>query len=346
MIEVQIHPADIRRKVRYLFLGERAVVAGLIAGALLLAFVLASMAAAPSVMRRTYHSAYLKSMQQEQAVQLSRLRQHVAQMNALERNLDEQRIQIEKLATVYGLQDVAVGKGGSSIAPVSDRSAGMEELILARQREQQLTAAIERLEGNLERLAAHEQENAELVRHTPAILPVPQDHFVLTSPFGSRISPFTRSRDFHRGLDLAAPTGTPIVATADGEVTFAGRYPMSRSVAWWRFGNVVVINHANRFVTIYAHCDEVKVRSGQKVRQGDLIATVGSTGWSTNSHLHYEVRTDLLSPGELRPIDPRIYILNYRWSDEEALLIRSRSSASDDQDFDPLPTAFTGRRRV
>jgi murein DD-endopeptidase MepM/ murein hydrolase activator NlpD len=346
MIEIQIHPADIRRKVRYLFLGERAVVTGLIVGALILMFLLLSMAAAPSVMRRTYRSAYLKSMQQEQAVQLARLRQHIAQMNALERSLDEQRVRIDKLTTVYGLQDVPFGKGGISLSPPSGTNSAMEELVLARQREHQLADAIRLLDGNLELLAAHEEANAELVRHTPAILPLPENHFVLTSPFGSRISPFTRSRDFHRGLDLAAPTGTPISATADGEVTFAGRYPMSRSVAWWRYGNVVVINHADRFVTIYAHCDEVKVRSGQKVRQGDLIATVGSTGWSTNSHLHYEVRTDLRSPGELRPIDPRIYILNYRWSDEEALLIRSRSSASDDQDFDPLPTAFTGRRRV
>ena len=120
---------------------------------------------------------------------------------------------------------------------------------------------------------------------------------------------------------------------------------MSQNVAWWRFGNVVVINHADRFITIYAHCDTVNVQQGQRVSQGDLIATVGSTGWSTNSHLHYEVRSDLERPGQFDPVDPRIYILDYQWSDEEALLIRSRTS-KDYKNFDPLPVAFIGKRGV
>ena len=117
--------------------------------------------------------------------------------------------------------------------------------------------------------------------------------FVLTSPFGVRISPFTRAADFHKGLDLSAPTGTPVYASADGIVSFAGRFPIRQSVNWWRFGNVVVINHSDRFITIYGHCDTVKVHRGQEVKQGQVVATVGSTGWSTNSHLHYEVRSDL-----------------------------------------------------
>jgi murein DD-endopeptidase MepM/ murein hydrolase activator NlpD len=200
-----------------------------------------------------------------------------------------------------------------------------------------------RLEEQLDLLARYEAANAEMVRHTPSILPIPADTFVLTSPFGNRVSPFTRATDFHKGLDLSAPTGTPIFATADGVVTFSGRYPISQSVAWWRFGNVVVVNHANRFITIYAHCDEVRVRSGQQVRQGDVIATVGSTGWSTNSHLHYEVRSDLEQPGEYAPVDPRIYILNHQWSNDAVLLMKARTS-KDYKDFDPLPSAFMGLR--
>jgi murein DD-endopeptidase MepM/ murein hydrolase activator NlpD len=78
----------------------------------------------------------------------------------------------------------------------------------------------------------------------------------------------------------------------------------------------VVINHADRFITIYGHCDTVNVRPGQQVKQGDVVATVGSTGWSTNSHLHYEVRSDLETRGTYAPIDPRIYILNYEWNNE------------------------------
>jgi murein DD-endopeptidase MepM/ murein hydrolase activator NlpD len=113
-------------------------------------------------------------------------------------------------------------------------------------------------------------------------------------------------------------------------------------VNWWRFGNVVVVNHSDRFVTIYGHCDTIKVKRGQEVKQGQVVATVGSTGWSTNSHLHYEVRSDLEQPGTYVPIDPRIYILNYQWSNEANLLMRSRT-AKDYKDFDPLPPAFVSK---
>ena len=208
-----------------------------------------------------------------------------------------------------------------------------------------LKAAMKRLQEQLDLLAQYEAANTELVRHTPSILPVPADTFVLTSPFGVRISPFTRASDFHKGLDLSAPTGTPIYATGDGVVSFAGRYPLRDNVSWWRFGNVVVVNHSDRFITIYGHCDTVKVTPGQQVKQGDVVATVGSTGWSTNSHLHYEVRSDLEQPGTYIPIDPRIYILNYQWNNEATLLMKARTS-KDYRDFDPLPPAFVGKRRV
>ncbi len=200
---------------------------------------------------------------------------------------------------------------------------------------------MDRLQQQLDLLTRYEAANAEIVRHTPSILPLPSDQFVLTSPFGNRVSPFTRASDFHKGLDLSAPTGTPVYAAADGVVTFAGRYPISQSVAWWRFGNVVTIRHAERFITIYAHCDTVAVRSGQSVKQGDVIATVGSTGWSTNSHLHYEVRSDLEKPGTYAPVDPRIYILDHQWSNEALLLMRARTTR-DYRNFDPLPSAFVG----
>ena len=87
------------------------------------------------------------------------------------------------------------------------------------------------------------------------------------------------------------------------------------------------------------------VQRGDRVRQGQTIATVGSTGWSTNAHLHYEVRSDLENPGIYTPIDPRIYILNHQWNNEASLLIQARAS-KDYKDFDPLPSAFIGRRRV
>ncbi|HEX7154021.1 MAG TPA: M23 family metallopeptidase [Thermoanaerobaculia bacterium] len=340
MIEIQIHPSDIRRRVRYFFFDRRRVVVGIILLSLLLAGIIGSMAAAPTVIRRVYKTNYLNTMRQERDIQKERLRENVVQMGSLERSLEEHRIRVEKLIAVYGL-DRTLGQGGFSTPDRASADMTTGQLDDARRREFSLKNAMRRLQAQLDLLAQYEEANAEIVRHTPSILPVPPDQFVLTSPFGNRVSPFTRSTDFHKGLDLSAPTGTAIFAAADGVVTFAGRYPISQSVAWWRFGNVVVINHAERFITIYAHCDSVKVQSGQRVRAGEIVATVGSTGWSTNSHLHYEIRSDLESPGTYVPVDPRIYILNYQWNNEASLLMRARTS-KDYKNFDPLPTAFVG----
>jgi murein DD-endopeptidase MepM/ murein hydrolase activator NlpD len=343
MIEIQIHPSDIRRKVRYFFLDRRRVVVGIVLLTIVLASLIGSMTAAPTVIRRLYKNNYLSSMKEEREIQRERLRENVVQMSSLDRSLETQRIRVEKLLTVYGL-DRSLGQGGFSTRPVR-ASASEEFLGDARLREISLKNAMQRLQEQLNLLSDYERANAEIVRHTPSILPVPSDQFVLTSPFGNRMSPFTRASDFHKGLDLSAPRGTPIFAAADGVVTFAGRYPLKQSVNWWRFGNVVVINHADRFITIYAHCDTTTVKRGDRIRQGQTIATVGSTGWSTNAHLHYEVRSDLEQPGTYVPIDPRIYILNHQWNDEASLLIRARAS-KDYKDFDPLPSAFIGRRRV
>ena len=343
MIEIQVVPSDIRRSVRYFFFDRRRVVIAIAVLTVVLAGVIGSMTAAPTVIRRVYKDNFLKNMRDERGIQRERLHENVQQMTSLERSVEEQRLRVEKLVTVYGL-DRTLGTGGFSI-PLHHSSVGPEaELVDAQQRENALEHAMLRLQQQLALLAEYEHSNAEIVRHTPSILPLPADQFVLTSPFGMRISPFTRAEDFHKGLDLAAPAGTTVYATADGVVSFAGRYPLRESVAWWRFGNVVVVNHADRFVTIYGHLDTIKVRPGQQLKQGENIATVGSTGWSTSSHLHYEVRSDLEQPGTYIPIDPRIYILNYQWNNEASLLIRNRT-VKDYKNFDPLPSAFVGRRK-
>lgn len=345
MIEIQIHPSDIRRRVRYFFFARRAVAVGILIALTLLGFLVASMFAAPTVIRRMYKNTHLRAMRQEKGIQTERLREHVNQMSSLERTLDEHRVRIEKLLLVYGLDESILGHGGELDRSRRLSEASVVELQDARKREAQLLRSIEELNRHLETLARYEAANRELIRQIPSILPVPHDQFVLTAPFGNRVHPFTRQPDFHKGLDLAAPKGTLISASADGVVTFAGRVPLRQNVFWWRLGNVVVISHANHFLSIYAHCDQVKVRSGQSVRQGERIATVGSTGWSTNSHLHYEVRTDLERPGVYQPVDPRIYILNYGWNNERKLLDQARSSR-EMKNFEPLPTAFFVRRRV
>ncbi|KLI64655.1 M23 family metallopeptidase [Aurantiacibacter marinus] len=111
---------------------------------------------------------------------------------------------------------------------------------------------------------------------------MPVDGVTLTSGFGMRDHPILRRRARHNGVDLAAPTGTPVYATADGVVEMAQRYSS--------YGNYVQIGHGGDIETRYAHLSSYTVSAGEEVRMGDLIGYVGSTGRSTGPHLHYEVR--------------------------------------------------------
>lgn len=106
----------------------------------------------------------------------------------------------------------------------------------------------------------------------------------LTSGFGVRSDPFKGRAAMHAGIDLAGPVGTKIYATADGIV--------NRSSWVSGYGNLVEINHGRGIETRYGHLSRSLVRDGQRVKRGDLIALMGSTGRSTGSHLHYEVRLD------------------------------------------------------
>lgn len=114
-----------------------------------------------------------------------------------------------------------------------------------------------------------------------ALLPVDG---VITSRFGRRSDPFHGRSQNHKGIDIAAPKGAPIQPLRPGIVSSAGRRG--------GFGNVVVIDHGDGLTSLYAHCDKLKVKAGDRVDRGDIIATVGSTGRSTGPHLHLEVHRD------------------------------------------------------
>jgi murein DD-endopeptidase MepM/ murein hydrolase activator NlpD len=117
-----------------------------------------------------------------------------------------------------------------------------------------------------------------------------------TSNFGYRISPFTGKKAFHNGVDISAREGTPVIAPADGTVKLARREST--------YGNLVVLDHGYGIQTKYGHMLTFFVEPGQKVKRGDKIGLVGSTGRSTGSHLHYEVKVSKV------PVDPLNYILN------------------------------------
>ncbi|MEO9600025.1 M23 family metallopeptidase [Parasphingorhabdus sp.] len=125
------------------------------------------------------------------------------------------------------------------------------------------------------------QGKAKTVKHTiPSGKPV--KNFTLTSSYGFRSDPFKGRRARHKGIDMAGPIGTPIYATADGIV---GRAQWVRG-----YGKYIEINHGNEIQTRFGHMSRLNVEANARVKRGDLIGFMGSTGRSTGSHLHYEVR--------------------------------------------------------
>jgi murein DD-endopeptidase MepM/ murein hydrolase activator NlpD len=160
----------------------------------------------------------------------------------------------------------------------------------------------------------------QLLASTPAIQPVSnKDLSRLASGFGYRIDPVYKTTKFHAGLDFAAPQGTPIYATANGTVEVAGNTGNG-------YGNHVVINHGYGYGTLYGHMFKVKVRSGQKVKRGEIIGYVGSTGKSTGPHCHYEVHRN----GD--PVDPVYYFYNDITPEQYDRLLKL--AASSNQSFD------------
>ncbi|MBS4785984.1 MAG: M23 family metallopeptidase [Clostridiales bacterium] len=106
----------------------------------------------------------------------------------------------------------------------------------------------------------------------------------ITSAFGYRTHPVTQELDFHTGLDIAAADGTDILAALPGEVTEVGYNSI--------YGNYIVLSHGENIRTRYCHCSEILAAEGEKLREGDRIARVGSTGMVTGAHLHFEVYVD------------------------------------------------------
>ena len=136
---------------------------------------------------------------------------------------------------------------------------------------------------SLDEIVALAKQKEKLLAAIPAIQPVKnEDLKQMASGYGYRSDPFTKIRKFHYGMDFTARTGTPIYATGDGVV-----YKADASLSG--YGNHIEVNHGYGYKTLYAHLSKYNCRPGQRVKRGDIIGYVGSTGRSQAPHLHYEV---------------------------------------------------------
>lgn len=142
---------------------------------------------------------------------------------------------------------------------------------------------MERVNKEIAKMAAELAKRSKYVGGE-YLWPLPTDYTKISSQYGNRMHPILKKVSFHSGIDIPAPNGTAIYAANSGEVIVAG----------WNtaYGNYVVINHGGSQTTLYAHMSKYLVKKGQQVKRGDKIGQVGSTGWSTGPHLHFEISVD------------------------------------------------------
>ncbi len=180
-----------------------------------------------------------------------------------------------------------------------------------------LAAYQEKSFNDIEKMVKNKEK---LLAAIPAIQPVSdKDLTRIASGFGTRIDPVYKVPKYHAGLDFAAPLGTPIYATADGIVTDAGYNDGG-------YGNRVVINHGFGYETLYGHMYRVKARVGQRVKRGEVIGYVGSTGKSTGPHCHYEVHRNG------NPVDPVYYFYNDLTPEQYDRLLKLAQTANQSLD--------------
>lgn len=256
--------------------------------------------------KRNFDNADLRraidSQRETLAAQRRQIQKFAEDINALKDNLMalngfEKQIRIIANLDHPEAQEGLFGIGGSMPEDL-DPKLELEEKHNSLMREMhgqidQIKEASAIQEEGFESLIQELDGQKNLLASTPAIRPC---RGVYTSVFGKRKSPFTGLGEFHKGLDIASAEGTPILAVADGTVTYADVKGF--------YGNMLVIDHGHGMVTRYAHLKEFLKNPGDKVKRGEKIALMGNTGRSTGPHVHYEVRLNGL------PVDPQRYIMN------------------------------------
>ena len=171
-------------------------------------------------------------------------------------------------------------------------------LIKLKKRLSELKALSEAQDKSYLQLTKLISQRSDLVNSIPAIMPVAnKDLKRMASGFGYRLDPFYHTFTFHGGMDFTAETGTEVYATGDGRV-------VKRQSDAWGYGNHIIVNHGHGYTTVYAHLSRFAVGNGTKVKRGQLIGYVGSTGRSTGPHLHYEVRRNN------NPLNPAFFYRN------------------------------------
>lgn len=227
------------------------------------------------------------------AEQITTLRSSI---DHIEQRDDQIRTMLDLPAINSDVRQVGIGGADpdvSSLLSSTELSFGSElfdNLNLLKKLEREIRLEKE----SYQKLLTTVERRQDSLRYLPALKPVRNAY--ISSPFGNRIHPIRKRLHFHKGIDLATNRGTPIIAPADGTIVMAGRNA--------GYGLFISIDHKYGYETSYGHLRKIYVRKGQRVKRGDKIGEVGSTGLATSSHLHYEVRFDG------KPLNPMDFFLD------------------------------------
>lgn len=282
---------------------EKRIPYGLLAfgGVILFLFIVSSLFLFWSFFNRVSQEAELTKLETENSFLSSELGGVKSVIDSLESELGKLVEKENAIRTVFGLPEVdqeirQLGVGGREYREPLPLGALWGESF------EEICSDIDELyrrikfeNESLEYIYEEVTNKKQLLDHTPSIRPC---EGYISRGFGMKRDPFTGWMQFHQGIDFAAPRGTPVYASAHGEVTFTG---------WCgALGKVVKIDHGYNYLTVFGHLYSINVRKGQQVRRGQLIGGMGSTGYSTGPHLHYEVRY------RGHPTDPRRFIYSSR----------------------------------
>ena len=233
----------------------------------------------------------IKSQHEQQKQQVTELNNKLLEMEKQRERIEERQEQVRKLVgTSSSLTPAAPpSRGGMGGNSRTGRTADLNEISAEISNLQFL---MDEQETEILHLLNLAQNNIDQLKAIPNYWPVVGR---ITSSFGWRQSPFSRSsREFHDGLDIAAPYGTEIRAAADGVVI------QSKWLRGW--GRIIKISHGNGLITSYAHNSTNLVKTGDRVTKGSVIAKVGSSGRSTGPHLHFTIEKNG------KPVDPLLYL--------------------------------------
>ncbi len=264
----------------------------------------------------------LKRENDQYRYQINVLNQKLTQLNGVMKELQERDRNIYR--AIFEAEPMEINTDNekhSNLNKYRDLEGfnNSEELIALNQKVDHLSSLVDAQSKSFDELTEMAKNKTEYLAAIPAIQPISnKDLTRMASGYGYRIHPIFKTHKFHSGIDFTAPKGTPIYATGNGTVSTAENGS--------GYGNHIVINHGYGYYSLYAHMSKMACRPGKKVKRGELIGYVGSTGTSTAPHVHYEV-----IKGE-RKVNPINYFFN-DLTEQEYQAIRELASR-EGQSFD------------